>query len=94
MFLTHFANYIRIANPNTNLVNLIQLDMGLNFLTGSIPTSIGMLQKSRQLDLNTNNISGEVPHTLCNITQVNELYLGSKITCVDAYQPLLHIVNI
>uniref|UniRef100_A0A7N2MG50 Leucine-rich repeat-containing N-terminal plant-type domain-containing protein n=1 Tax=Quercus lobata TaxID=97700 RepID=A0A7N2MG50_QUELO len=50
--------------------NLLHLDLGVNKLTGTIPTNIGTLSKLQYLDLSTNSLNGSLPLSLANLTQV------------------------
>ncbi|GLJ38990.1 hypothetical protein SUGI_0794750 [Cryptomeria japonica] len=49
-----------------------------NDLRGDIPTSIGLLQKLRDLDLSGNNFEGKIPSSLTNCTALKRLNLGNN----------------
>eukprot|EP00878_Enallax_costatus_P008958 GHUV01009368.1.p1 GENE.GHUV01009368.1~~GHUV01009368.1.p1 ORF type:complete len:379 (+),score=81.93 GHUV01009368.1:269-1405(+) len=51
------------------------LDMGRNFLTGSIPPSIANLPNLKMLLLASNNLTGTVPPQLSQLTQLQQLDL-------------------
>ncbi|KAJ8772108.1 hypothetical protein K2173_027285 [Erythroxylum novogranatense] len=53
--------------------NLLRLDLKFNKLTGTIPSSIGVLSKLQFLDLSTNSFHGTLPLSLANLTLVYEL---------------------
>ncbi|KAJ4792361.1 Leucine-rich receptor-like protein kinase family protein [Rhynchospora pubera] len=57
------------------LQNLVTLDLGLNFLTGSIPESIGQLNKLCYLHLSNNNLTGILPSAIVNCTKLRQLNL-------------------
>lgn len=59
--------------------NLLRLDLKLNNLSGTIPTSIGTLSKLQFLDLSTNSFNGTLPLSLANLTQVYELDVSRNI---------------
>ena len=50
-----------------NLINLIDLRLGFNDLTGSIPSTIGNLSNLTNIELDDNNFSGIVPDEICNL---------------------------
>lgn len=53
--------------------NLLRLDLKVNNLNGSIPPSIGLLNKLQYLDLSTNSLNSTLPPSLANLTEVYEL---------------------
>jgi Leucine-rich repeat (LRR) protein len=57
----------------SSLTNLLRLDLRENQLTGTIPSSIGILYKLQYLDLATNFLYGTLPLSLANLTQAYEL---------------------
>ncbi|KAJ4816176.1 Leucine-rich receptor-like protein kinase family protein [Rhynchospora pubera] len=57
------------------LENLVTLDLGLNFLTGSIPESIGQLNNLCYLHLSNNNLTGTLPSAIVNCTKLRQLNL-------------------
>ncbi|KAB2630496.1 LRR receptor-like serine/threonine-protein kinase [Pyrus ussuriensis x Pyrus communis] len=56
-----------------NLINLIILDVDLNYLAGVVPEEIGKLKKIGQLYLDDNKFSGPIPSSLGNMTSLIEL---------------------
>ncbi|KAL5799599.1 hypothetical protein ACOSQ4_032483 [Xanthoceras sorbifolium] len=59
----------------SNFVNLVDLGLEQNFLSGSIPFSIGKLQKLQELSLGRNRLSGSIPESISNLTQLFQLNL-------------------
>ena len=59
-----------------NQTNLQFLSMHTNGISGSIPTSIGVLKNLRTLDLSLNKFSGEMPSEIGNLTDLSILFLG------------------
>uniref|UniRef100_J3L9N4 non-specific serine/threonine protein kinase n=1 Tax=Oryza brachyantha TaxID=4533 RepID=J3L9N4_ORYBR len=53
-----------------NLRNLVTLDLEGNSINGTIPDSIGQLNRLQDLHLGNNNMSGELPSTLSNCTHL------------------------
>ncbi|CAF1774654.1 unnamed protein product [Brassica oleracea] len=67
----------------TNLsTNLWKLDLGRNFISGTIPYDIGNLISLQKLRLDENLLTGplprELPSSLGNITRLEQLYLSSN----------------
>ncbi|RXH98611.1 hypothetical protein DVH24_010936 [Malus domestica] len=52
------------------------LDVGLNNLSGNVPTSLGVLSSLQILKLNNNNFSGEIPNSLQNYSSLMSIDLG------------------
>lgn len=61
-----------------NLINLIQLNLPENNLTGPIPTEIGNLDSLIFLDLNDNQLTGPIPPELGNCNNLKELQLNNN----------------
>ncbi|KAJ6695682.1 LEUCINE RICH REPEAT FAMILY PROTEIN EXPRESSED [Salix koriyanagi] len=57
----------------SSLTNLLRLDLRENQLTGTIPSSIGVLYKLQYLDLATNLLYGTLPLSLADLTRAYEL---------------------
>src|SRR6185312_13351010 len=51
------------------------LDLSVNNLTGTIPTSIGNLKGLNALFLSWNNLTGSIPPTLGDLPNIQTLYL-------------------
>ncbi|KAH7663550.1 Non-specific serine/threonine protein kinase protein [Dioscorea alata] len=64
-----------LFNSNTKLIHLI-LD-GNNF-SGSIPSTIGLVQTLEVLRLGKNRFNGTVPSSISNLTSLNELNLANN----------------
>ncbi|XP_028785288.1 MDIS1-interacting receptor like kinase 2-like [Neltuma alba] len=59
-------------------MNLTNLVLGQNSLSGSIPEEIGMLSNLLQLDLSNNSmLSGRIPSSIGNLNRLQELYIVS-----------------
>ncbi|KAG2729809.1 hypothetical protein I3760_01G266700, partial [Carya illinoinensis] len=58
-----------------SLTNATSLEMWNNQLSGSIPTSIGKLQRLEELYIGGNNLSGNIPDSLGNLTMLSGLQL-------------------
>ncbi|KAM7526467.1 hypothetical protein LguiA_016369 [Lonicera macranthoides] len=67
--------YGSISTGIENLVNLTELQLQKNNLTGEVPIVIGKLKMLRLLDLSENKLSGLIPSSLTNITQLYSLHL-------------------
>uniref|UniRef100_A0A7N0U8F9 non-specific serine/threonine protein kinase n=1 Tax=Kalanchoe fedtschenkoi TaxID=63787 RepID=A0A7N0U8F9_KALFE len=52
--------------------NLISLDLKVNYLSGTIPDSVGVLNKLVFFDLSTNLFNGTIPLSLANFSKVIE----------------------
>jgi Leucine-rich repeat (LRR) protein len=68
-----------ISHSLENLVQLSQLDISHNQLTGSVPFIIvNLLQCVNFVDLNYNFLSGEMHFKLMNETRLTHLYLNNN----------------
>ncbi|RVX13490.1 Receptor kinase-like protein Xa21 [Vitis vinifera] len=80
-----------------NLSNLYQLSLNNNDLTGTIPPSIGQLQKLQGLYLPANKLQGSIPNDICQLRNLVELYLannqlsGSIPACLGELAFLRHL---
>ena len=57
-----------------NLINLVELDLGWNNLSGSIPTEIGNLSNLEELWLSDNSLSGSIPLSFDNLSLLTTFY--------------------
>ncbi|KAL8209133.1 hypothetical protein R6Q57_008545 [Mikania cordata] len=60
------------------LKNLINFDLGYNFISGQIPDSIGSLPNLRTLVLNVNLISGKIPSSIGRLSSLGWLDLSNN----------------
>ncbi|KAH6785040.1 hypothetical protein C2S51_037495 [Perilla frutescens var. frutescens] len=70
LYLTNCSIAGEIPEEIGNLVELIELELALNYLTGGIPAGITKLNKLWQLELYCNNLTGELPAGLRNLTNL------------------------
>ncbi|PWA65862.1 leucine-rich repeat protein kinase family protein [Artemisia annua] len=59
-------------------MSLVHLLLENNQLTGSIPSTLGLVQSLEVLRLDRNNLSGNVPSSINNLTSVLEMYLSNN----------------
>jgi len=59
-------------------VNVVQLNIANNNLTGSIPSTIGNLTQLTALFLSNNFLVGSIPPAIGNLTQLEGLWLGNN----------------
>ncbi|KAJ0558149.1 putative protein kinase RLK-Pelle-LRR-XII-1 family [Helianthus annuus] len=62
-----------------NLVGLVGLYLVRNQFTGSIPSTIGKLQKLQYFDLSRNQLSGQLPDALGNLSSLNNILMFSNM---------------
>ncbi|GLJ20705.1 hypothetical protein SUGI_0377160 [Cryptomeria japonica] len=68
-----------ILTDLTNCSSLEQLDLGLNYLTGVLPNSVGHLSNSLSfLALNYNEIEGNIPDEIGNLTNLATVTLEAN----------------
>jgi Leucine-rich repeat (LRR) protein len=67
-----------VPNSLENLVQLSDLDISNNQLTGPIPLRLVNLPQLTQVDLSYNLLSGEMHFGLMNETQLTDLYLSNN----------------
>lgn len=67
----------QIPDSLGNLVELRELALNQNSLTGSIPSSLGQLTKLQKLDLSLNFMVGTLPASLGGLTALTSLNLNS-----------------
>ncbi|GLJ20860.1 hypothetical protein SUGI_0380470 [Cryptomeria japonica] len=74
LWQNHFvsgSSGLSIITALTNCSSLETLDLGLNYLTGILPTSVGRLSNSLYfLALNVNEIGGNIPEEIGNLTNL------------------------
>ncbi|KAM3306606.1 hypothetical protein P3S67_013476 [Capsicum chacoense] len=75
--LTSLSNWI-IPQEIGNLVNLAELGMEDNQITGSVPISIFNISLLQTLTLEQNNLSGFLPREIGNLTKMQILYLDEN----------------
>ncbi|XP_022848317.1 probable LRR receptor-like serine/threonine-protein kinase At1g56140 isoform X2 [Olea europaea var. sylvestris] len=61
-----------------NLTFLTDLNLALNYLTGSLPPSIGDLTRMQYLSFSHNALSGELPKELGKLTDLRMLAIGTN----------------
>ncbi|XVE68708.1 hypothetical protein DITRI_Ditri09bG0090800 [Diplodiscus trichospermus] len=72
----------------SSLTNMIALDLSMNELSGSVPTTIGRLKSLQILDLQDNKLQGSFPLEVCDLKNLFQLRLsaneldGSLPTCL------------
>jgi len=59
-------------------MEVTQLNLGRRKLSGTIPTSIGLLASLKRLDLAENKIHGSIPEELYQLTELNAIYFNEN----------------
>jgi hypothetical protein len=77
---------------NTSQITVIELSLGDNHLTGSIPGSIGNLANLQVLKMFGNQLSGNIPAQLINLTSISQLSLDHN-ALYSTDQSLADFVN-
>ncbi|CAI0438489.1 unnamed protein product [Linum tenue] len=75
-------NYLSGTIPNrlfSSATTLVSLLLDGNSLTGSIPSSLGLVQNLEVIRLDRNRLTGTVPSSLNNLTNLDELNLSNNI---------------
>ena len=67
-----------ILEEITNLTNLTAINLGDNKLNGSIPITLGKLQKLQYLGLENNKLEGSIPDGICCSVELYKLELGGN----------------
>lgn len=70
-----------------DLMNLEELYLGGNRLSGVIPDSISNCSKLTLLDLNYNHLSGKIPTSLGNLKLIKMLHMDGNMLTNDAATP-------
>ncbi|KAL3503739.1 hypothetical protein ACH5RR_038188 [Cinchona calisaya] len=75
-----YASDVRGDLPDElwNLTFLVEIDFGLNYLTGPIPSSISRLSRMQYLNLGINALSGKLPTELGMLTDLRLLGIGTN----------------
>ncbi|KAH9753574.1 protein kinase domain-containing protein [Citrus sinensis] len=85
--LSHSLKELYMSNCNvsggileeiTNLTNLTAINLGDNKLNGSIPITLGKLQKLQYLGLENNKLEGSIPDGICCSVELYKLELGGN----------------
>ncbi|KAJ6790976.1 putative LRR receptor-like serine/threonine-protein kinase [Iris pallida] len=76
-YIYAWQNFIRGEIPAGigNLSNLLRVELGLNELDGSIPTTLSGLKRLQGLTLQDNKLSGSIPSELGMMVSLSELHL-------------------
>ena len=77
-----------------NMINLKELKLGVNQLTGSIPPEIGNLNNLNFLDLGSNQLNGSIPPEIGNLTKLIGLYYSSNQMTGSIPQEILNLTNL
>ncbi|XP_019077668.1 putative receptor-like protein kinase At3g47110 [Vitis vinifera] len=83
--------------PNfaSHLPNLDELLLGINRLSGIIPSSISNASKLTRLDVGGNAFTGSIPHTLGSIRFLENLHLGgNNLTGESSIQELSFLTSL
>ena len=104
---TNGAGWTNNANWNTNApldqwfgVNtdadgrVVDLTLGNNNLTGSIPSSLGNLQEPYNLVLDGNQLTGEIPASLGNLSDLRWLWLSNNQLTGEIPDALGNLTNL
>ena len=62
----------------------------LKQITGSIPSSLGKLQRLKQLILDSNNLSSSIPPSLGNLHNLQALYLSDNGLSGSSQKPIFY----
>ena len=65
-----------VGCDSSGFVKLLTLDF--NNLTGTLPASLGALERLQDLDLEFNSLSGSIPPSLANLSSLVQLGLGGN----------------
>ncbi|ESR49576.1 hypothetical protein CICLE_v10030526mg [Citrus x clementina] len=68
-----------IPEEISNLTNLIAIYLGGNKLNGTIPITLGKLQKLQLLSFEDNQLEGSIPNDLCRLAALFQLDLGGNM---------------
>jgi Leucine-rich repeat (LRR) protein len=64
-----------IPTDIVNLVNLQELDLHRNQISGTIPSAIGKLKDMKVLNLSFNKLTGSIPSSVCELSNLKDLEL-------------------
>src|SRR6266498_288399 len=68
--------------------------LGINNLTGNIPSSIGNLTNLEVLDFYENQLSGSIPSTIGNLVNLQDLALGSNQLSGSIHSSIGNLINL
>ena len=69
--IPYFFSYVIFVF--VNLVNLVTLNLGHNFIDGQIPDTIGSIPTLREVRLNDNLLQGGIPISFGNLSSLGKL---------------------
>ena len=64
---------VTVASTVGSAARVENLDLGLNQMSGEIPSELGSLSSLRQLDIGSNFLTGEIPSELGDLTNLTQL---------------------
>ena len=76
-----------------NCTNIRHINLGENSLTGTIPTTFGLLQNVIGMRLEGNNLSGTIPSELGLLSRLHRLRLGDNDGLTGAVPSELGLLN-
>ncbi|XXG89756.1 hypothetical protein AAC387_Pa12g1684 [Persea americana] len=77
--LSNFSIQGKLDNFNfSSFLNLKDLNLTSNNISGDIPKLVGTLSKLTVLDLSKNQLSGPIPQEICNLTNLAQLWMSDN----------------
>ncbi|PHT49588.1 hypothetical protein CQW23_09335 [Capsicum baccatum] len=86
--------YGMIPQEIGNLVNLAELAMEINQITGLVPISILNISSVQILSLSMNNFSGFLPQEISNLTKMQNLQLGDNKLIAEIPKEISNLVEL